>query len=71
MRITFQGKNGPTLDSTAKIKSTEWQIRPPRPWKAGGPPLAKRPQDGITMSEAEVVFRKGEFVSGMTSFMLF
>ena len=55
----FQGKHGPTMNSKAKIKDSEWQNRPPRPWLAGGTPL-KRDE----MSEADVIFRQGEFVSG-------
>jgi hypothetical protein len=47
------------MTSTAKIKANEWQTRRPRPWLAGGTSFR-----GIEMSEAEVVFRQGDFVSG-------
>ena len=60
----FQGKHGPTMNSKAKIKDSEWQNRPPRPWLAGGTPL-KRDE----MSEADVIFRQGEFVSGEKQWM--
>jgi hypothetical protein len=70
--------------SYAKIKGTEWQVRKPRKWKAGGTPLfkdevkdkdremTKEEQDlekkrRNTMTEAEVIFSKGEFVAGRES----
>jgi len=42
-----------------------WGKERPRPWKAGGTALAMKPSQGPTMSEAEVIFRKGEFISGI------
>ena len=57
--------NGPTLHMNSKIKDNEWQKYPPRPWKAGGSPLASKKEQGPTMSESEVIFSQGEFLTGI------
>ena len=49
----------------AKIKGHEWEKHPPRPWKAGGTPFPSKPELGPTMCESEVIFSKGEFLSGI------
>lgn len=56
-----KGKPYLTLSGKAKITSKAWQKETPRPWNAGGTPF----QDSNTMSEAEVVIRKGELLSGV------
>ena len=48
-----------------KIKGHEWEKHPPRPWKAGGTPFPSKPELGPTMCESEVIFSKGEFLSGI------
>ena len=48
--------------SKAKIKGHEWEKTMPRAWKAGGDPFKK---DGLTMCESEVIFSRGEFLSGI------
>lgn len=55
-----KGKSCVSLTSKAKISSKAWQNAPPRPWKAGGSPLKDN-----EMTEAEVVIRKGELLSGV------
>ena len=61
----FQGKPPPTLSSKAKIKGHEWEKERPRPWRAGGFPLSTKPENGPTMCESEVIFSRGEFLSGI------
>ncbi|CAK1579973.1 unnamed protein product [Parnassius mnemosyne] len=56
-----KGKPYLTLTGKAKISSKAWQKEVPRPWNAGGTPF----QDPNTMSEAEVIIRKGELLSGV------
>lgn len=56
-----KGKPYLSLVGKAKISSKAWQKEPPRPWLAGGTPFT----DLNTMSEAEVVIRKGELLSGV------
>ncbi|XP_075978329.1 RNA polymerase I subunit RpI1 [Anticarsia gemmatalis] len=50
-----------TLIGKAKISSKAWQKDPPRPWQAGGTPFS----NPNTMTEAEVIIRKGELLSGV------
>lgn len=54
-----KGKAYLSLTGSAKISSKAWQKQPSRPWKAGG---TLKDND---MSEAEVVIRKGELLSGV------
>ena len=65
INVVPEGKDAPTLHSKAKIKGHEWEKTMPRPWKAGGKPLALKPENGPTMCESEVIFSKGEFLSGI------
>ena len=65
INLVPEGKAAPTLNSKAKIKGHEWEKHMPRPWKAGGTPLATKPELGPTMCESEVIFSKGEFLSGI------
>lgn len=50
-----------SLTGKAKISSKAWQKENPRSWKAGGTPFS----DANTMTEAEVVIRKGELLCGV------
>lgn len=50
-----------TLIGKAKISPKAWQKYPARPWKAGGTPFT----NPNAMSEAEVVIRKGQLLSGV------
>ena len=65
INLVPEGKAAPTLNSKAKIKGHEWEKHPPRPWKAGGTPFPSKPELGPTMCESEVIFSKGEFLSGI------
>ncbi|XP_049872941.1 DNA-directed RNA polymerase I subunit RPA1 [Pectinophora gossypiella] len=56
-----KGKPCLSLSGKAKISSKAWQKEPARPWKAGGTPFT----DLNTMTEAEVVIRKGELLCGV------
>lgn len=56
-----KGKPYLSLMGKAKISSKAWQLNKPRPWVAGGTPFA----DPNTMSEAEVIIRDGELLSGV------
>lgn len=56
-----KGKPYLSLTGKAKISSKAWQKEAPRPWKAGGTPFS----DPNTMTEAEVIIRKGELLSGV------
>ncbi|XP_026761681.2 DNA-directed RNA polymerase I subunit RPA1 [Galleria mellonella] len=56
-----KGKPYLTLIGKAKINSKAWQKEPPRQWKAGGTKFI----DSNTMSEAEVIIRKGELLCGV------
>ncbi|CAH2048406.1 unnamed protein product, partial [Iphiclides podalirius] len=56
-----KGKPYLTLIGKAKIASKAWQKETPRPWNGGGTPF----RDANAMSEAEVVIRKGELLSGV------
>lgn len=51
---------GINLTAGTKISDKAWQSSPPRKWKAGGTILI-----GNAMTEAEVVFRGGELMSGV------
>lgn len=56
-----KGKPYLSLAGKAKISTKAWQKQPERPWKAGGTPFTNQ----NTMSEAEVIIRKGELLSGV------
>ncbi|XP_032517861.2 DNA-directed RNA polymerase I subunit RPA1 [Danaus plexippus] len=56
-----KGKPYLSLEGKAKISAKAWQKEAPRPWKAGGTPFT----NPNTMTEAEVIIRKGELVSGV------
>ncbi|XP_068633088.1 DNA-directed RNA polymerase I subunit RPA1 [Battus philenor] len=56
-----KGKPCVTLTGKAKISSKAWQKENPRPWNGGGTPF----KDPNSMSEAEVIIRKGELLSGV------
>ncbi|XP_059057575.1 DNA-directed RNA polymerase I subunit RPA1 [Achroia grisella] len=56
-----KGKAYLTLMGKAKISSKAWQKESPRKWKAGGTPFL----NPNTMSEAEVIIRKGELLCGV------
>ncbi|KAG6449026.1 hypothetical protein O3G_MSEX005833 [Manduca sexta] len=56
-----KGKPLLSLTGKAKISSKAWQCEPSRTWKAGGTVFS----DPNTMTEAEVVIRKGELLSGV------
>ena len=58
VNLTPEGKPPPTLYSSAKIKPSLFEKEPRRKWRAGGQ------LSGAEMSEAEVIFREGEFLSG-------
>ncbi len=65
INIVPEGKPAPSLTSKSKIKSGEWERAKPRQWRAGGRPLASKPEQGPTMCESEVIFSKGHFLSGI------
>ena len=66
LNLVPEGKPPPTLISTAKVKSNEWQKTRPRSWICGGyPPLPPASNDFSSMSESEVIFRNGEFLAGV------
>ena len=58
VNLTPAGKTPPTLYSSAKIKPSLFEREPRRKWRAGGQ------LSGSEMSEAEVIFKEGEFMSG-------
>ena len=58
VNLTPEGKPPPTLYSSAKIKPALFEKEPRRKWRAGGQ------LSGSEMSEGEVIFREGEFLSG-------
>ena len=58
VNLTPDGKPPPTLYSSAKIKPALFEKEPRRKWRAGGQ------LSGSEMSEGEVIFREGEFLSG-------
>ena len=58
VNLTPEGKPPPTLYSSAKIKPSLFEKEPRRRWRAGGQ------LSGTEMSEAEVIFKEGEFLSG-------
>lgn len=49
------------LTASAKIRANLWEKQKPRAWKAGGTPWG----NSNTMSEAEVIIRQGELLSGV------
>ncbi|CAK1554227.1 unnamed protein product [Leptosia nina] len=55
-----KGKMYLSLVGKAKIGEKAWQKQQPRPWAAGGSPLASN-----DMSEAQVIIRKGELLCGV------
>ena len=61
INLVPEGKNPPTLKSSAKVKSNEWEKIRPRPWLSGNPPSSRE----ASLSESEVVFRNGEFLAGV------
>lgn len=61
MNLTPKGKPCINMTSTAKISVKDWQTVPPRKWKAGGSPL----KDANSMTESEVIIRKGELLVGV------
>ena len=66
LNLVPEGKPPPTLISSSKIKSNEWEKTMPRSWKCGGfPPLPPTSSEFSNMSESEVIFRNGEFLSGI------
>lgn len=56
-----KGKPYLSLTGKAKISSKAWQLAKPRPWKGGGTPF----NNSDDMSEAIVIIRKGELLSGV------
>lgn len=60
INIISRGKSLINLTQKSKIDVKQWQTEPERPWKYGGTPLT-----GIQMTEAEVVIRQGELLSGI------
>jgi DNA-directed RNA polymerase I subunit RPA1 len=56
-----KGRSYLSLEGKAKISSKAWQKDVSRPWKAGGTPFS----DANSMSEAEVIIRKGELLCGV------
>ncbi|RVE44695.1 hypothetical protein evm_010653 [Chilo suppressalis] len=56
-----KGKPYLSLEGKAKINSKAWQKYPPRAWKAGGSNFLNTDM----MSEAEVIIRNGELLSGV------
>ncbi|XP_059079806.1 DNA-directed RNA polymerase I subunit RPA1-like [Tigriopus californicus] len=65
LNLVPKDKAPPTLLSSAKIKTNEWSKVKARPWTAGGPLPDNKTDDNTTMSESEVIFRQGEFLSGI------
>ena len=65
LNLVPEGKPAPTLISAAKVKPADWDRHRPRPWRAGGDPLPHTPTELSTMSESEVIFRNGEFLTGV------
>lgn len=61
INTTPKGKPCLSLTGKAKINSKAWQFHKPRLWKAGGTPFCNRDD----MSEALVIIRKGELLSGV------
>ena len=64
LNLVPEGKKPPTLHTGAKIKPGEWERQPAREWKSGGTPLPKTfTKDKTSMSESEVIFREGTYMS--------
>ncbi|KDR17997.1 DNA-directed RNA polymerase I subunit RPA1, partial [Zootermopsis nevadensis] len=61
INIVPTGQYPISLTSTAKIADKSWMVEEPRVWQAGGTPF----NDSNTMSEAEVIIRKGELLCGV------
>lgn len=61
INLTPKGKARINMESTAKISIKDWQNSKQHPWKAGGSPFPS----AITMTETEVIFRKGELLCGV------
>ncbi|XP_045773267.1 DNA-directed RNA polymerase I subunit RPA1 [Maniola jurtina] len=61
MNTTPKGKPYLSLDGKAKINAKAWQKEPPRAWEGGGEVFS----NPDTMTEAEVIIRKGELLCGV------
>lgn len=60
LNLTPKGEPKINMTSKAKISVKDWQVAPARPWRYGGSPLK-----GNSMTESEVVIRKGELLVGV------
>uniref|UniRef100_A0A1B0CN45 DNA-directed RNA polymerase subunit n=2 Tax=Lutzomyia longipalpis TaxID=7200 RepID=A0A1B0CN45_LUTLO len=60
LNIIPRGKDPICLTSTSKISAGAWSTAKPRKWKAGGTPILDN-----SMTEAEVVIRRGELLVGI------
>ncbi|XP_043278475.1 DNA-directed RNA polymerase I subunit RPA1 [Venturia canescens] len=60
LNLTPRGRAPINLEASAKIAPKDWQVRKARRWKCG-----EEFTDQRTMSEAEVVIRGGELLSGV------
>lgn len=65
MNLVPKDKEPPTMDSSAKVKAQEWQKEKFRISLAGGQIPQKKQPWNTTMCESEVIFRQGEFLSGV------
>ena len=65
INLVPEDKDPPTLFSKAKIKANEWEKHAPRAWLAGGTKLASKAGGSPTMCESEVIFSRGEMLSGI------
>ena len=66
LNLVPEGKPPPTLISTAKVRPNEWEKTRPRSWNCGGlPTLPPSSSEFSSMSESEVIFLNGEFLSGV------
>lgn len=60
INLTPRGRAPINLEASAKISVKDWQVKKARKWKCG-----REFADQRTMSEAEVVIRDGELLSGV------
>jgi len=60
LNLTPKGQHKINMTSTAKISVRDWQVQPARPWEYGGTQLK-----GNSMTENEVIIRKGELLCGV------
>ena len=66
LNLVPEGRAPPTLMTSAKVKTNEWEKARPRQWKCGGFPCLPPPsKEFSSMSESEVIFRNGEFLAGV------